>query len=73
MFKLTVIVHGSLQRVPPVGENIVASWFSGPGTSTLWISDTVTKDMEGTAALDCSGTVAGTLLLFTFVKKHRLS
>ena len=35
------------------------------GASTLWISTNVTKDADS----DCSATIAGTLLLFTFTKK----
>ena len=52
-----------------MGDNTVVSWLLGAGTPTLCISATVTKDVEGIAASDCSGTVAGTLLLFTFTKK----
>ena len=33
--------------------------------STLWISTNVTKDADS----DCSGTITGTLLLFTFTVK----
>ena len=55
-------------RVSALGDNTVATRLLGPGTSTLWIYATITKDVEGTAALDCSGIDAGTLLLFAFVK-----
>ena len=48
-----------------VGDNTVASWLLAAGTSTLWISTNVTKDADS----DCSGTIVGTLLLFTFTKK----
>ena len=52
-----------------MGNNTVASQLLVAGTSTLWISTTITKHVEGTAASDCSETVAGTLLLFMFTKK----
>ena len=52
-------------RVPAVADNTVASWLLAAGTSTLWISNNVTKDADS----DCSGTIVGTLLLFTFTKK----
>ena len=42
-----------------------ASRLLAAGTSTLWISTNVTKDADS----DCSGTITGTLLLFTFTKK----
>ena len=51
--------------VPAVGDNTVGSRLLAAGTSTLWISTNVTKDADS----DCSGTIAGTLLLFTFTKK----
>ena len=41
-----------------------ASRLLAAGTSTLWISTNVTKDADS----DCSGTITGTLLLFTFTK-----
>ena len=56
IFKSTAIALGHC-RVPAAG------------TSTSCISATVTKDVEGTTALDYSGTIAGTLLLFMFTKK----
>ena len=47
-----------------VGDNTVASQLLAASTSTFWIYATVTKDVEGTAALDCPGKVVGMLLLF---------
>ena len=51
--------------MPIVGDNTVESLLLAAGTSTLWISTNVTKDADS----DCSGTIAGTQLLFTFTKK----
>ena len=48
-----------------VGDNTVATQLLAAGTSTLWISTNVTKDAD----LDCSRTIAGTLLLLKFTKK----
>ena len=48
-----------------MGDNTVASRLLAAGTSKLWISTNVTKDAD----TDCAGTIAGTLLLFTFTKK----
>ena len=48
-----------------VGNKTVASWLLVACISTLRISTNVTKDADS----DCSGTIAGTLLLFTFTKK----
>ena len=48
-----------------MSDNTVAFQLLVAGTSTLWISTNVTKDADS----DCSGTIAGTLLLFTFTKK----
>ena len=48
-----------------MGDNTVASQLRAAGTSTLWISTNVTKDADS----DCSWTIAGKLLLFTFTKK----
>ena len=48
-----------------MGDNTVASRLLAVGTSTLWISTNVTKDADS----DCSGTIVGMLLLFTFTKK----
>ena len=48
-----------------VGDNTVATWLLVAGTSTLWISTNITKDANS----DCSGTIAGTLLLLKFTKK----
>ena len=48
-----------------VGANTVASRLLASIASTLWISTNVTKDADS----DCSGTIARTLLLFTFMKK----
>ena len=48
-----------------MGDSTVASWLLAAVTSTFWISASVTKDADS----DCSGTNAGTLLLFTFMKK----
>ena len=64
ILKFTVIVLDHC-RVPAVGDNTVAFRLLAAGTSTLWISTNVTKDADS----DCSGTIAGTLLLFTFTKK----
>ena len=65
--KLTAIALGRC-RMPAVSYNTVAFRVLAAGTSTLCISATVTKDVKGTTASDCSGTIAGTLLLFTFKK-----
>ena len=43
----------------------VASRLLATGTSTLWISTNITNDADS----DCSRTIVGTLLLFTFTKK----
>ena len=48
-----------------MGDNTVEYWLIAAATSTLWISTNVTKDAHS----DCSGTIVGTLLLFTFTKK----
>ena len=52
-----------------MGDNTVASRSLWSDTSTLWISSTVTKGVEDTAASNCSRTFAGTLVLFVFQKK----
>ena len=52
-----------------MGDNTVASRLLWLNTSPLWISLTVTKDVEDTAASNFSRTFAGTLLLFVFKKK----
>ena len=48
-----------------MGDNTMVSLLLAAGTSTLWISTNVTKDADS----ECSGTIAGTQLLFTFTKK----
>ena len=48
-----------------MGDNTVTVRLLAADTSTLWISTNVTKDAD----LDCSGTISGKLLLFTFTKK----
>ena len=58
-----------LRRVLAMGSNTVASRSLWPDTSILWISSTVTRDVEDTAASNCSRTFARTLLLFVFQKK----
>ena len=42
-----------------------------PQQHVAWVIEAtiITKDVEGTNASECSGTVAGTLLLFMFTKK----
>ena len=47
-----------------MGDNTVASRLLAAGALT-WISTSVTKNADS----DCSGTIAGMLLLFTFMKK----
>ena len=64
-FKVNCDRAWPLQKVPVVGNNAVASRLLSADTSTLWISTNVTKDADS----DCSGTIAGTLLLFMFMKK----
>ena len=61
--KSTAIAFGHC-GVPAVGDNTVASRLLAAGISTLWISTNVTKYADS----DCSGTIVGTLLLFTFTK-----
>ena len=58
-----------LRRELAMGKNTVASRSLWPDTSTLWISSTVIKDVEDTAASNCSRTFARTLLLSIFQKK----
>ena len=48
-----------------VGDNTVATRLLAADTSTLLIFTNVTKDADSY----CSGTIAGTLLLFKFMKK----
>ena len=50
--KSTAIALGH-SGVPAVGNNTVASRLLEAGTSILWISTNVTKDVD----LDCSGTI----------------
>ena len=48
-----------------LGDNTVSFRLLATGTPTLRICTNVTKDADS----DCSGIIAGTLLLFTFTKK----
>ena len=60
--------------MPAVGDNTISSRLL-TGARRFNIVDLRYRNTGcgGTAASDCSGTVTGTLLLFTFAKKNRLS
>ena len=71
--KLIVITHGLLQSMPAVGNNTVASQLLGPGVSALWISATVTKDVEGSARLGLFSDSRQTADLVHLRKRHQLT